>query len=155
MSQNIRVSASAVIVQDGALLLVEFDDETGLHYNLPGGGVEPGETLAEAVHREVHEETCAVITLGRLLLVRDYEPNRLGAVYGRRHKLNMVFAATLLKGSQAAMPDRPDTHQTGVRWIPLKELTTVNLVSTTLAEQILTALATPDSTAPTYVTEQG
>lgn len=38
--QNIRVSVRAVIVRDGAILLSEYDDENGLHYNLPGGGVE-------------------------------------------------------------------------------------------------------------------
>jgi 8-oxo-dGTP diphosphatase len=38
-----------------AVLLVEFNDETGLHYNLPGGGVEPGESVIEALEREVRE----------------------------------------------------------------------------------------------------
>ena len=40
---HIRVGANALIVRDGAVLLVEFDDETGLHYTLPRGGIEPGE----------------------------------------------------------------------------------------------------------------
>ena len=40
MTYPIRVRASALIIQNDAILLVEFDDENGLHYNLPGGGVE-------------------------------------------------------------------------------------------------------------------
>ena len=44
MSYPIRVRACALLIQDDAVLLVEFKDEYGLHYNLPAGGVEPGES---------------------------------------------------------------------------------------------------------------
>ena len=38
---TISLGASAVVVQDNQILLVKFDDEdVGVHYNLPGGGVE-------------------------------------------------------------------------------------------------------------------
>ena len=33
---TIRLNVAAVIVREDKILLVEFDDETGLHYNLPG-----------------------------------------------------------------------------------------------------------------------
>lgn len=57
----IRIRASAAIVRDGRILLIECDDPTlGLHYNLPGGGVEPGEAMHDAVRREVWEETTAL-----------------------------------------------------------------------------------------------
>ena len=56
---TIRLGASAVIVQDNQLLLVKFDaEDVGVHYNLPGGGVEDNELLEDAVRREVLEETC-------------------------------------------------------------------------------------------------
>ncbi len=50
-------------------LLVEFDDESGVHFKFPGGGVEPGETLEEAVRREVREEACLDVRVDRLLLI--------------------------------------------------------------------------------------
>ena len=53
---HVRVSARALIVEEGCVLLVEFDDETGLHYNLPGGGTRPGESVIEALKREAREE---------------------------------------------------------------------------------------------------
>ena len=59
MDTHIRVSTKALILRDNAILLVEYDDESGLHYNMPGGGVEPDETLEEALKREMQEETCA------------------------------------------------------------------------------------------------
>ncbi|MCA9912487.1 MAG: NUDIX domain-containing protein, partial [Anaerolineae bacterium] len=74
---SIRLNVAAVIVRHDALLLVEFDDETGLHYNLPGGGVEEGETLHQALRREVREETHAELAeIGRLLLAWEYVPQQ-------------------------------------------------------------------------------
>ncbi len=69
MESGIRVAASALIVEDGRALLVEFDDESGVHFKFPGGGVEPGETLEEAVRREVREEACLDVRVDRLLLI--------------------------------------------------------------------------------------
>src|SRR5690606_15457197 len=53
-----QVCVGAVVMHDGALLLVQraHDPEAG-SWSLPGGRVEPGEPLWEAVVREVREET--------------------------------------------------------------------------------------------------
>lgn len=47
------------VFRDGKLLVVRrvADDWHGGKYELPGGGVEPGETFAECVVRELFEET--------------------------------------------------------------------------------------------------
>jgi ADP-ribose pyrophosphatase YjhB (NUDIX family) len=52
------LAVSAAIIRDGKVLLVQRarPPANGL-YSLPGGVVEVGETLAEAVAREVREET--------------------------------------------------------------------------------------------------
>lgn len=42
MLYNIRVRPTALIVKDNSILLIEYKDENGTHYNLPGGGAEPG-----------------------------------------------------------------------------------------------------------------
>jgi 8-oxo-dGTP diphosphatase len=51
--RSIRVGAAGIIVQDGKILLVKFDDEHGLHYNYPAGGHQVGETLRKSAAREV------------------------------------------------------------------------------------------------------
>ncbi len=69
MSYHIRVRAGAVIIQDDSVLLIEFNDENGLHYNLPAGGVEPNETVIEAVRREAQEESSNDVEVGPLAFV--------------------------------------------------------------------------------------
>ena len=54
-----RLVAGAVVVRNGSVLLLrrKYGDFKGGLYELPSGVVEPGETLEEALNREVMEET--------------------------------------------------------------------------------------------------
>ncbi len=113
LGQNIRVGVSAAIVQDGALLLVAFDDANGYHYNLPGGGIESGESVQAALAREVHEETGVAVAVGHLLCAWEYVPTADYAPYGTQAKLNLLFACTLTAGIPA-LPTTPDAHQIGL-----------------------------------------
>ncbi len=137
---SIRLGASAVIIRDNQLLLVKFDEEgVGVHYNLPGGGVEEHELLEDAVRREVLEETCLQVSVGRILFVFEYVPVVYGYKYGARHSVNVVFECTPNMLSEARLPDMPDEHQVGVSWIPLSELTSVPLLPQ-IAEHLILAL---------------
>jgi 8-oxo-dGTP pyrophosphatase MutT (NUDIX family) len=64
----IRPGVAAVIFDEGRVLLQRRDD-TG-RWGLPGGGVEPGESVRQALIREVREETGL-----------EVEPLRLIGVY--------------------------------------------------------------------------
>ena len=97
MTDPIRVRASALIVQNDAILLVEFDDENGLHYNLPGGGVETGETLIDAVKREAKEEASVDIEVGDVAFLYEYAPFKNMNKYGPVHSLTTIFDCTLKK----------------------------------------------------------
>ena len=125
--QMARIGARAAIVRDDAILLVAFDDENGFHYNLPGGGVEPGETLYDTAIREVREETTAEVEVKELLLVYECFPPDYGN-YSGDHSLNLVFRCELRERSEPRLPDTPDANEIAVHWIPFGEFPDAPLV---------------------------
>ncbi len=92
------LAASAAIVRDGKVLVVRrAQPPAGGLFSLPGGVVEVGETLHEAVAREVREETSLTIEPVALAgfretIVRDQE-NRV-----QRHFVILPFAARWIAG---------------------------------------------------------
>ena len=73
MSSGIHVTVAAVIEREGRFLIVEEEDEGRVVYNQPAGHLEEGESLIEAVKREVLEET-----------TRAFEPTGLRKYLGGR-----------------------------------------------------------------------
>ena len=93
----------AVIRDDkGRLLLVKRGHEPGAGlWSLPGGRIEPGETDADALVREIHEETGLEIQPGPLLgTVR--RPAGDGDVIDIRDYAATVTGGTLIPGDDAA-----------------------------------------------------
>ena len=61
-----RPGVYAVLLR-GSSLLLTFQQEPDAEYQLPGGGIDPGEHPIAALHREVYEETGYSISLRRRL----------------------------------------------------------------------------------------
>jgi 8-oxo-dGTP diphosphatase len=104
------LAVSAAIFRDGRVLIVRRarPPAHGL-YTLPGGGVELGETLEQAVVREVREETALNIEpVGlagyRQAIVRDGD----GRV--ERHFVILPFAARWLDGEIALNEELAEAH---------------------------------------------
>ncbi|MFF2288958.1 NUDIX domain-containing protein [Peribacillus butanolivorans] len=122
MTYHIRVRASALIIQDESILLVEFTDENGVHYNLPGGGVDPGETIIEAVKREAREEASVEVEVGQVAFLYEYAPHMNENKYGKVHSLTTIFDCKLKDGEVPKLAEVPDLNQTDVKWVKLNEL---------------------------------
>jgi len=115
-----EVAVGAIVVEEGRLLLVRRGRGPAVgQWSVPGGRVEPGETLALAVEREVAEETGLEVTCGAFVGWVE----RIGTGH---HFLIMDFHA---------VPDPPDQPVVAgddadeVAWVPLDRLTEVELVA--------------------------
>ncbi|MCR8644390.1 NUDIX domain-containing protein [Paenibacillus sp. N1-5-1-14] len=139
MSFPIRVRPTALIIENDAVLLVEYDNlEKGKHYFLPGGGAEEGEVVKETVRRELLEEAMAEVIVGSVAFLCECEQQQRNIKYSpRAHTLFIVFECQLISGSVPRLPLNPDINQTAVKWVPLDELHTINLMPDML-ESILT-----------------
>jgi ADP-ribose pyrophosphatase YjhB (NUDIX family) len=94
--QEVQVSVSAVVWRapgSRELLLIQRSDNG--HWCLPGGHVEPGESVLDGARREVREETGFEVSLGRLIGVySDPAFMVVRSVDGRRvHYVNLCFEA--------------------------------------------------------------
>lgn len=138
MTYHIRVRPTALIIENDAILLVEYEDEDGIHYNLPGGGAEPGETVIDGVLRELMEETKAEADVGPLAFVYECAPHKQSGEYpaDTPHALNLIFECKLKPGSVPGLPEIPDPDQSAVRWVPLSELASIMLFPN-IKEQII------------------
>jgi 8-oxo-dGTP diphosphatase len=129
------LAVSAAILRDGKVLVVRRAraPANGL-YSLPGGVVEAGETLAEAVKREVDEETALTIEPVALagyreVVARDAD-NKV-----ERHFVILPFAARWIAGEPKLNEELSEW-----RWV---DPTEVESLPTTpgLAEIVGTAVA--------------
>jgi 8-oxo-dGTP diphosphatase len=107
----------AIIVDGDAVLLVQraFEPLKG-HWSLPGGALELGETLEEAVVREVLEETGLVIEPVTVVEAFDrISHDDAGRV--RYHYVLVDFLCRVTGGSLASASDALDA-----RWVSRPEL---------------------------------
>jgi 8-oxo-dGTP diphosphatase len=83
--------ASALVVHDGQLLMIRQRRPYGVHWEVPSGYHEPGESFEEAAAREVLEETAIAVDIGELVCTMVWERE-----HDRRRNVLVYFAATPL-----------------------------------------------------------
>jgi 8-oxo-dGTP diphosphatase len=76
-----RARASAVVLRDGQILMVQIKDQGASWWCLPGGTIEAGETPEQAVVRELREEL-NVEAVPRRRLYTAPLPDEAGVDYG-------------------------------------------------------------------------
>jgi mutator protein MutT len=120
-----KIRVTGVIIEDGQNLLLDQDTDTGRSWSLPGGKVEQGETLSEALVREMREETGIDVVVGRLLYVCDHLPG------GETHVVHLTFEATRIGGDVGDVLVGADTSPIrGVQFVKLTDLPAHGFTST-------------------------
>lgn len=105
---KIRLGCSAAIFDEHGRILLTKRSDNG-QWCLPSGGVEPGESVAEACEREVFEETGLSVVVKRLVGVYSH-PDQL-SVYSDGNKVQIValhFEAGIVGGELGLSDETSD-----------------------------------------------
>jgi 8-oxo-dGTP diphosphatase len=121
------LAVGCIVIRDGQVLLIQRGKRPSYgRWSIPGGAVEIGETLRDAIVREVFEETGIEIEVGPLVevverIVRE-DDSKI-----RFHYVIVDFGALYLSGSPRAGDD-----SIGASWARLDELGAYNLAPQTV-----------------------
>jgi len=129
LMQNVmHILTRAVIIKDKKLLAFTG----GKSYFLPGGHVEPGESVTAALEREIREELGVAGKIGRFLGCLETESIRAAdhcchhvhKCHDREYKF--VFLVDVPSLSSAVVPQSPE-EGFALEWIPLSQLSEIHL----------------------------
>jgi ADP-ribose pyrophosphatase YjhB (NUDIX family) len=121
----------AVILDAGRVLLVRRGQEPLKgEWSLPGGAVEAGETLQDALIREVREETSLDIVVGPVVEVLD-SIRRDADGRAEYHYVIIDYACGLRVGTTTTAAHGTDALD--AQWVPVGELDRYHVTTTAMA----------------------
>ena len=113
-----RVAVGGIVFKDNRVLLVRRGNPPAEgQWSIPGGSVELGETLQQAVEREIHEEAGIVVRAGEPIYVFD-TITQDGSGEVRFHYVIVDLAAEFVSGELRSGDDAQEA-----RWVSADELT--------------------------------
>ena len=131
------VRVAAVVEREGALLLVRHQKpERDPYWVLPGGRLEPGETIPECAVRELAEETGLTASFSGVLYVGEF-------LREGRHTIDVVAGMTLEGDADAILGSDPEvapgTEPTlrEVRWVSVDGLREIELLPDSVKRRLL------------------
>jgi 8-oxo-dGTP diphosphatase len=137
LGMDFGVRVAAVVEREGALLLVRHQKpDRDPYWVLPGGRLEPGETIPECASRELAEETGLTAGFSGVLYVSEFM--REG-----RHTIDVVARMSLQGEEEASLGSDPEiepgTEQTlrEVRWVSVEDLREIELLPASIKESLL------------------
>jgi len=130
--------ARGILVQNGKVLLVQDIRPGQGHYFLPGGSVEPGESVKAALLREWGEELGWPIEVGsfRGCLEHTWSYYRKeDAENVTVYEMNYLFS---VKASEKNLSEDPISKEAHLKfsWIPLSHLSNINILPQPLKSMI-------------------
>jgi len=116
-----RIRVSAILRWRDRVLLIRQEKGEKVYWLLPGGGVHSGESLVQALRRELHEEVGIDEQIpfeGPVALVDSIAPARS---FARKHVVHIIFAGDL-SGRSLDRVTASDAAVRGHRLFSLVEL---------------------------------
>lgn len=116
----IHIRPAILIIENERVLTMQYQYGGQKVFNLPGGNLELGEHLSDALAREMKEELGIEVAVGELVLV--------GEVYfeeRKKHTLHLLFEGKITAGEPTLNP--AETSALAIKWLNINDLTKVNL----------------------------
>lgn len=119
------VGVGAIIIHNGKMLIVKRGSDPGKgKWSVPGGLVELGETVKEAVEREVLEECNLKVEASHLIdIVDNIIRDKNGRI--KYHFIILDFFAKLRGGKL-----KPNSEIIEAKWVPIDEVEKYDLTNT-------------------------
>jgi 8-oxo-dGTP diphosphatase len=122
------IAARAVITKDDKVLIIRESDSYGGgtnhgKYDLPGGKVELGETVIQAIKREVKEETGLEIKVGKPFFIDEWRP----VVRGEQIQIIGIFFMCEPENMEIKLLSDFDDYQ----WVPIVDYYKFPLIEAT------------------------
>lgn len=128
-----RPSVYGVIIQDNTVLLSKQWDG----YDFPGGGINLGETIEQALIREVKEETGLTVAVNELVTAKDgFFRSSKGNHY---QGIMLYYTCNVIGGELTTQYFDGDEKQYAdlAEWINLSNRETINFISTVDCHDVL------------------
>lgn len=135
--------AGAIIIKDGKILLIHrFMKDWGEYWVFPGGGVDEGETIEQAMVREVMEELSLTVTESKLLF-DVFNPFTMGNHFPPRQEYYFLITGftgeVKLGGSEAE--EMSEDNQYYPTWVDLAQIKEMeNLQPDVVREKVIEIL---------------
>ncbi|MBU3028755.1 NUDIX domain-containing protein [Paracoccus marinaquae] len=126
-----RLAVRAAILHRDRLLIVNaYPGQLSDLWCLPGGGVEPGQSLPENLIREVAEETGLAIRIGAPIMINEFHDPNSGF-----HQVDLFFRAALASDRDVSLMD-PEGVVNRFLWVSRAELAGLRHKPDGLAEAV-------------------
>jgi 8-oxo-dGTP diphosphatase len=132
-SGKVRVRVNGLIFNEDSILLVNIQSPTNpeAFWMPPGGGVELGETLEQALNREILEETGLQVVQSKLWYITEY-------IKAPWHAIEFYFYCETsdFKFQLGSDPELDRQLLQDLRWFSIQELQSLTLKPSFLASSI-------------------
>ena len=117
-----RVRVAGILIENNKILLIEHKKNDKKYWLIPGGGVDWGESTAEALIREYKEETNLDVTVDKFLFLSEtIAPDK------EKHVINLYFKVKKDENSKAEMILGHEINLNDLRFVSKEEIENIKI----------------------------